>query len=57
MNTGLLRKNEFEHTLEMYRERLGLHVIGVDATDRFLDNLKGVSDPEKKRKIIGERVH
>jgi GMP synthase (glutamine-hydrolysing) len=53
VNTGLLRKNEFELTLEMYRERLGLHVIGVDATDRFLDKLKGVSDPEKKRKIIG----
>ncbi len=53
VNTGLLRKNEFEHTLEMYRERLGLKVIGVDATDRFLDKLKGVSDPEKKRKIIG----
>ncbi len=53
VNTGLLRKNEFEHTLEMYRERLGLRVIGVDATTRFLDKLKGVSDPEKKRKIIG----
>jgi GMP synthase (glutamine-hydrolysing) len=53
VNTGLLRKNEFEHTLEMYRERLGLHVVGVDATDRFLGKLKGVSDPEKKRKIIG----
>src|SRR5215470_8189277 len=53
VNTGLLRKNEFEHTLEMYRERLGLHVVGVDASDHFLDELKGVSDPEKKRKIIG----
>jgi GMP synthase (glutamine-hydrolysing) len=53
VNTGLLRKNEFEHTLEMYRERLGLRVVGVDATERFLDKLKGVSDPEKKRKIIG----
>jgi GMP synthase (glutamine-hydrolysing) len=53
VNTGLLRKNEFEHTLEMYRERLGLHVIGVDAADRFLGKLAGVSDPEKKRKIIG----
>jgi GMP synthase (glutamine-hydrolysing) len=53
VNTGLLRKNEFEHTLEMYRERLGLQVVGVDATDRFLEKLKGVSDPEKKRKIIG----
>jgi GMP synthase (glutamine-hydrolysing) len=54
VNTGLLRKNEFEHTLEMYRERLGLRVVGVDATERFLEKLKGVSDPEKKRKIIGE---
>ena len=53
VNTGLLRKNEFEHTLEMYRERLGLHVVGVDASDHFLGKLKGVSDPEKKRKIIG----
>ena len=53
VNTGLLRKNEFEHTLEMYRERLGLHVVGVDATDRFLEKLKGVTDPERKRKVIG----
>ena len=53
VNTGLLRKNEFEHTLEMYRERLGLHVVGVDASEEFLEKLKGVSDPEKKRKIIG----
>ena len=53
VNTGLLRKNEFEHTLEMYRERLGLHVIGVDASSHFLEKLRGVSDPEQKRKIIG----
>jgi GMP synthase (glutamine-hydrolysing) len=53
VNTGLLRKNEFEDTLAMYRDRLGLKVIGVDATDRFLGKLEGVSDPEKKRKIIG----
>jgi len=53
VNTGLLRKNEFEHTLEMYRERLGLHVIGVDASEHFLEKLAGVSDPEQKRKIIG----
>jgi GMP synthase (glutamine-hydrolysing) len=53
VNTGLLRKNEFEHTLEMYRERLGLRVVGVDATERFLGKLKGVADPERKRKIIG----
>ena len=53
VNTGLLRKNEFEHTLEMYRERLGLRVIGVDASEHFLEKLAGVSDPEQKRKIIG----
>lgn len=53
VNTGLLRKNEFEHTLEMYRERLGLHVVGVDASEHFLTHLAGVTDPEKKRKIIG----
>src|SRR6266446_2352500 len=53
VNNGLLRKNEFEDTLQMYRQRLGLHVIGVDATDRFLAQLKGISDPEEKRKRIG----
>jgi len=53
VNTGMLRKNEFEHTLEMLRDRLKLRVIGVDASDRFLDKLQGVTDPETKRKIIG----
>ena len=53
VDTGMLRKNEFEHTLEMLRERLKLHVIGVDASDRFLAQLKGVTDPEEKRKRIG----
>ncbi len=53
VNTGLLRKNEFEHTLEMLRDRLGLRVIGVDASERFLAQLKGVADPERKRKLIG----
>ena len=53
VNTGMLRKNEFAQTLEMLRDRLGLRVIGVDASVRFLAQLKGVSDPEKKRKIIG----
>src|SRR5246127_2654155 len=53
VNNGLLRKNEFEETLQMYRQRLGLNVIGVDATDRFLSQLKGISDPEEKRKRIG----
>ena len=53
VNTGLLRKNEFENTLDMLRERLQLHVIGVDASDRFLAQLKGITDPEEKRKRIG----
>ena len=53
VNTGLLRKNEFESTLEMLRDRLKLHVIGVDASERFLTQLKGITDPEEKRKRIG----
>jgi GMP synthase (glutamine-hydrolysing) len=53
VNTGLLRKNEFEDTLTMLRDRLGLIVDGVDASERFLARLKGVTDPEEKRKKIG----
>lgn len=54
VNTGLLRKNEFRDTLEMLRDRLGLRVIGVDASERFLNQLSGIKDPEQKRKIIGK---
>lgn len=53
IDNGLLRKNEFEEVLESYKG-LGLNVIGVDAADRFLDELEGVEDPETKRKIIGK---
>jgi GMP synthase (glutamine-hydrolysing) len=53
VDTGLLRRNEFQDTLEMLRNRLHLNVIGVDASGRFLAKLKGVTDPEQKRKIIG----
>ena len=53
VNNGLLRKNEFEQVLQQY-EGMGLNVKGVDASDRFLDALEGVSDPETKRKIIGK---
>jgi GMP synthase (glutamine-hydrolysing) len=53
VNTGLLRKNEFADTLKMYRERLGLRVVGVDASERFLSRLQGIADPEEKRKRIG----
>ncbi len=52
VDNGLLRKNEFDDVLEMYRT-LGLNVIGVDAKEAFLSELEGVSDPENKRKIIG----
>ena len=52
VNHGLLRKNEFTDVLDAYKG-MGLNVIGVDASDRFLDDLAGVTDPEMKRKIIG----
>jgi GMP synthase (glutamine-hydrolysing) len=53
VNNGVLRKNEFEKVQQNLRDKLGLHVIAVDATERFLNKLAGVTDPEKKRKIIG----
>ena len=53
VDTGLLRRNEFSETLELLRDRLGLNVLGVDASDRFLARLQGVTDPEEKRKRIG----
>ena len=52
VDNGLLRKNEFQDVLDSYKT-MGLNVIGVDARQRFWSELKGVSDPEKKRKIIG----
>ena len=53
VDTGVLRKNEFRDTLELLRGKLGLNVIGVDASARFLEKLAGVTDPEEKRKRIG----
>ena len=52
VNNGLLRKNEFSSVLSQY-EGMGLNVKGVDASEKFLTALKGLSDPEKKRKAIG----
>lgn len=52
VDNGLLRKDEYARVMAAY-ERMGLNVKGVDASDLFLSELKGVSDPEKKRKIIG----
>ncbi len=53
VNNGLLRANEFESTLKMYQDNLHLNVIGVDASKTFYKELKDVTEPEKKRKIIG----
>ena len=53
VNNGVLRKNEFEKVQVTLRDKLRLRLDAVDATDRFLGKLAGVSDPEKKRKIIG----
>ncbi|MDA8886628.1 glutamine-hydrolyzing GMP synthase [Bacteroidia bacterium] len=52
VNNGVLRKNEYEEVLEAYKG-LGLNVIGVDASEMFITRLKGIVDPETKRKIIG----
>ena len=54
VNHGLLRKGEPEQVIRVFREELGANLIYVDAVDRFLDQLAGVSDPETKRKIIGK---
>jgi GMP synthase (glutamine-hydrolysing) len=54
VNNGVLRKNEFEKVQKNLRDHLGLRLVAVDATDRFMKKLAGVSDPEKKRKIIGK---
>ena len=53
VNHGLMRKGESEQVIEVFRNQLDANLIYVDATDRFLDLLKGVADPETKRKIIG----
>ncbi|MBO5100920.1 MAG: glutamine-hydrolyzing GMP synthase [Clostridia bacterium] len=53
VNHGLMRKNESEGVIEVFRNQLDANLIYVDATDRFLNLLAGVSEPEKKRKIIG----
>lgn len=51
---GLLRKGEAEEVVSVFRDKLGMNLIKADARELFLSKLKGVSDPEKKRKIIGE---
>jgi GMP synthase (glutamine-hydrolysing) len=53
VNNGVLRKNEFTQVQQNMRDKLGLRLVAVDASDRFLSRLAGVLDPEEKRKIIG----
>ena len=53
VNHGLLRKGEPEQVIEVFRNQMDANLVYVDAVDRFLDKLKGVEEPEKKRKIIG----
>jgi GMP synthase (glutamine-hydrolysing) len=55
VNPGLLRQGEPEQVVRTFRDHLGLRLIAVDATETFLDALRGVEDPERKRRIIGER--
>ncbi len=58
VDTGLLRLNEAEQVIDSFGRHMGLHLIHVDATERFMAKLAGVTDPEAKRKIIGaEFVH
>lgn len=54
VNHGLMRKGESEQVIEVFGKELDANLIYIDATDRFLDKLAGVAEPEKKRKIIGE---
>ena len=54
VNNGLLRRQEAERTLKVFQQNLGMNIIYVDASDRFLSRLKGIVDPETKRKVIGE---
>ncbi|MDX1815324.1 MAG: glutamine-hydrolyzing GMP synthase, partial [Thermodesulfobacteriota bacterium] len=54
VNNGLLRKNEAEEVLQTFQEGIGLHLEYVDAAEQFLTDLEGISDPEEKRKVIGE---
>lgn len=53
VDTGLLRLNEGQQVLKTFAEHMGVHVVAVDAEERFLQALKGVTDPEDKRKVIG----
>lgn len=54
VNNGLLRKGQYQNLMETFRKKFALNIKGIDANRRFLEKLKGVTSPEKKRKIIGK---
>jgi GMP synthase (glutamine-hydrolysing) len=54
VDTGLMRKNESEQVVETFRRNMGLELIHVDAGSRYFERLAGVTEPEQKRKAIGE---
>ena len=54
VNNGLLRREEAERTMRVLRQNLGMNIVHVDTSERFLERLKGITDPEQKRKLIGE---
>ncbi|MFC1934640.1 glutamine-hydrolyzing GMP synthase [Chloroflexota bacterium] len=54
VNNGLLRREEVERTFNVFRLNLGMNIIYVDASERFINQLRGITDPEMKRKVIGE---
>ena len=53
IDNGLLRKGQYQDLMEAFRHRFALRVVGIDASDLFLDKLRGVTSPERKRKVIG----
>ena len=55
VNTGLLRQGEPEQVVRTFQDSMGMHLIAVDATEEFLSDLQDVTDPERKRRLIGER--
>jgi len=54
VNTGMMRKDEPEEVTRVFRDQQGVNLVGVDATEVFLDALRGITDPEQKRKLIGK---
>lgn len=54
VDTGLLRKGEFENTINLFKQKMNLNVLGINASEKFLGALKGITNPEEKRRLIGK---